>query len=107
MVQALNDRIDVVENTYLYDKHGNAGKMSECITVDGEVHTIPECMRGYAFFVHKVKNKEGVPAEYPQHRTHNRFTLVVCLKMLIQVGCNTVHMHFPAFCDVSHCLRHA
>ena len=96
MLQALNDRINVVENTYLYDKHGNAGKMSERIVVDGESHTIPECMRGYAFFVHKVKNKEGMPAEYPQHRLNNTFTLVVCLKMLIQVRCKTVQNAFPS-----------
>ena len=91
MLQLANDKIDVPEETYLYDKHGNIGEMTEEVESYGECHTIPDSMRGYAFFVANVKDRDGNVAMYPVERTNNNFTLVVCLKRLIQVGFLTLN----------------
>lgn len=91
MLQLRNDQIQVPEDVYLYDKHGNIGKMTEEVEAYGERHSIPDSMRGYAFFVANVKDRDGNVAVYPVERINKNFTLVVCLKRLIQVGFSRLH----------------
>ena len=53
---------------------------------DGQLHTIPEALKGYAFFIKNQKDAGGAVPDRARDRAHNKFTRVVSLKKLIQVS---------------------
>lgn len=73
------------EGTKVFDCYGNIGVMSQKATADGKQYAVPECLKGYAFFVKNVVNHKGDNPDYPKDRAHSTFTRVVSLKKLIQV----------------------
>ena len=88
-----NGGIIVQEKELLFDCHGTTGHMSERVEPsegDGDLHTIPEVLKGYAFFIKNMKNAEGAVPERARDRAHKKFTRVVSLKKLLQV-CNMLH----------------
>ncbi len=72
----------------LHDTYGNSGRLCERVERDegdGELHTIPECLKGYAFFIKNIRDEKGDLPELPADRRQKKFMRVVALKKLIQV----------------------
>ena len=85
MLKGPGDGIGFEEGVVVYDYLNHTGIMSQSVETDDGVITIPDAMKAGACYIKHVKKASGDPAYYCEPRKHNNYTLVVSLKMLIQV----------------------